>query len=947
MSVEANNDRQSTSQTPPAESMDQVPSSSYKADPVAQEEPAILEDRPITPEASASPEVPASPEFRAAQKRGSPGSPVSEPPAKRAHIEPEEKGCQTEEEFLNVDHLYKPEEKLNTKNKKLSGVDLEELVRKRVELHSENFRHVCLPFNHSLDFKSWTQEEVLEMTSQFMGAVEVEGFKLAECDGKMIWNLTKEDLFLEQLNKNVGIAMNTISSTERLLIENGVQVERHSTGIRLKKRPWLSALLNRNPLASRSSAKVYEDNVLEETATWYLVEDLEAEYYQNSDSRTEYYNIVAMKILEALSNSTGKQREVMLEQIEEASVQQKEKEPHSTTFHIDPDSSENNHTQVNMMENQNLILFDQEYFGPPQDGETEFYQTSEISDTFPYFFLQKSSIMSNQIVENLMMEIEIYKNYIAIQNSKLKNNQDEFRNLHAIIEEQNYQIEAQQIEIRTAKLEIESLKNEQEYNKKTISEQRNQEDILKIRLKSLETDINLKLEENTRKIIREQDTALKEQLKTAKIESDNKLRESKQTLRSKIYEVYVDCYKIIEIIESKNLEIPNTITDKYQMERMSNNYKEWLTEFVGYIDKIMEQMHGDPNFMNFEEMQKNLEAKITSLEAENRNLKFKLQIKFEGFKKVVRGGNVGMLVMPASRSLRLRSQIGRKVFDSYELLELVSFGSYGAVYRGFAATCEVAVKLSDDKEASKNESEILLQLQGLPNVPQWLCYGEENNQCIIVMTLAFRDIDFMRHLNDSSSPRFSNETVQKILYQTVTVLESIHNRNIVHRDVKENNLMISHPIGRSNTVRVLVVDFGLATEFKDEDGKLIDEEDNSKFRRLVHSTPNVLLGLDHSRYDDLIQLSYAAISMSNDPMRQFYLPDKKSLDYKQALLRDPASVLPPILQWLVPFFVALREQDELALSYDEIRKGIQDSLPGSDPNGELQLVDVSGTLKLI
>uniref|UniRef100_A0A1I7U4M6 non-specific serine/threonine protein kinase n=1 Tax=Caenorhabditis tropicalis TaxID=1561998 RepID=A0A1I7U4M6_9PELO len=856
MSVEANNDRQSTSQTPPAESMDQVPSSSYKADPVAQEEPAILEDRPITPEASASPEVPASPEFRAAQKRGSPGSPVSEPPAKRAHIEPEEKGCQTEEEFLNVDHLYKPEEKLNTKNKKLSGVDLEELVRKRVELHSENFRHVCLPFNHSLDFKSWTQEEVLEMTSQFMGAVEVEGFKLAECDGKMIWNLTKEDLFLEQLNKNVGIAMNTISSTERLLIENGVQVERHSTGIRLKKRPWLSALLNRNPLASRSSAKVYEDNVLEETATWYLVEDLEAEYYQNSDSRTEYYNIVAMKILEALSKS-------------------------------------------------------------------------------------------NQIVENLMMEIEIYKNYIAIQNSKLKNNQDEFRNLHAIIEEQNYQIEAQQIEIRTAKLEIESLKNEQEYNKKTISEQRNQEDILKIRLKSLETDINLKLEENTRKIIREQDTALKEQLKTAKIESDNKLRESKQTLRSKIYEVYVDCYKIIEIIESKNLEIPNTITDKYQMERMSNNYKEWLTEFVGYIDKIMEQMHGDPNFMNFEEMQKNLEAKITSLEAENRNLKFKLQIKFEGFKKVVRGGNVGMLVMPASRSLRLRSQIGRKVFDSYELLELVSFGSYGAVYRGFAATCEVAVKLSDDKEASKNESEILLQLQGLPNVPQWLCYGEENNQCIIVMTLAFRDIDFMRHLNDSSSPRFSNETVQKILYQTVTVLESIHNRNIVHRDVKENNLMISHPIGRSNTVRVLVVDFGLATEFKDEDGKLIDEEDNSKFRRLVHSTPNVLLGLDHSRYDDLIQLSYAAISMSNDPMRQFYLPDKKSLDYKQALLRDPASVLPPILQWLVPFFVALREQDELALSYDEIRKGIQDSLPGSDPNGELQLVDVSGTLKLI
>uniref|UniRef100_A0A1I7TA92 KIX domain-containing protein n=1 Tax=Caenorhabditis tropicalis TaxID=1561998 RepID=A0A1I7TA92_9PELO len=94
---------------------------------------------------------------------------------------------------------------------------------------------------------------------------------------------------------------------------------------------WLFALFNKNPLAQGSSAKVfekewqrsitpqirdhlrtclrmallYEDNGLEDTATWNLVENLEAGYYQSSDSRTEYYNIVAMKILEALSK-TGK-----------------------------------------------------------------------------------------------------------------------------------------------------------------------------------------------------------------------------------------------------------------------------------------------------------------------------------------------------------------------------------------------------------------------------------------------------------------------------------------------------------------------------------------------------------------------------------------------------------------------------------------------------------------
>uniref|UniRef100_A0A1I7TWB7 ULP_PROTEASE domain-containing protein n=1 Tax=Caenorhabditis tropicalis TaxID=1561998 RepID=A0A1I7TWB7_9PELO len=106
---------------------------------------------------------------------------------------------------LKEENPYKSEEKLIccTKRYILSGVDVEELKRKRVELHTDNFRDVCLPFNNSLDVQSWGLRDVLEMASQFMGANEVEILMLVNCDGKML-DQPMEELFLK-LNEEKAI----------------------------------------------------------------------------------------------------------------------------------------------------------------------------------------------------------------------------------------------------------------------------------------------------------------------------------------------------------------------------------------------------------------------------------------------------------------------------------------------------------------------------------------------------------------------------------------------------------------------------------------------------------------------------------------------------------------------------------------------------------------------
>uniref|UniRef100_A0A1I7TWC2 DUF3854 domain-containing protein n=1 Tax=Caenorhabditis tropicalis TaxID=1561998 RepID=A0A1I7TWC2_9PELO len=208
--------------------MGQVQRKLFGADPVAPDEPDAPEDR-ATPEVPAeeraTPEVPAedratpeepaedraTPEVSSAtssRKRGATESPDAEAPVKRAHVEEypnNEKGTQTDGKPQKDVNLYKREEMPtgSTREQLLSKVNLEKLKTRRQKLYSENFHDVCLPFNYSIDVKSWTQKRLLEMASQFMGSEEVEIFRFLKCDGKVA-DLPTDDLFLN-VNENRAI----------------------------------------------------------------------------------------------------------------------------------------------------------------------------------------------------------------------------------------------------------------------------------------------------------------------------------------------------------------------------------------------------------------------------------------------------------------------------------------------------------------------------------------------------------------------------------------------------------------------------------------------------------------------------------------------------------------------------------------------------------------------
>jgi len=99
-------------------------------------------------------------------------------------------------------------------------------------------------------------------------------------------------------------------------------------------------------------------------------------------------------------------------------------------------------------------------------------------------------------------------------------------------------------------------------------------------------------------------------------------------------------------------------------------------------------------------------------------------------------------------------------------------------------------------------------------VPSLRWFGTEGNYNVMVMELLGPSIE---DLFDFCHRRFSLKTVLMLMDQILFLLEAIHSRGFIHRDVKPENFVIG--IGQSRN-KVKIIDFGLAKQFRDPQTKL-------------------------------------------------------------------------------------------------------------------------------
>ena len=155
-------------------------------------------------------------------------------------------------------------------------------------------------------------------------------------------------------------------------------------------------------------------------------------------------------------------------------------------------------------------------------------------------------------------------------------------------------------------------------------------------------------------------------------------------------------------------------------------------------------------------------------------------------------------------------KIGLVIGDRYEVLEKIGTGGMSDVYKAKDHKLNrlVAVKVLK-QEFSENEnfvSKFRVEAQstaGLmhPNIVNVYDVGDEDGVNYIVMELV-DGITLKKYIEKNQ--RLSVKEAVSIAIQVAMGLEAAHNNNIIHRDIKPQNIMIS------KEGKVKVTDFGIA-----------------------------------------------------------------------------------------------------------------------------------------
>jgi len=200
--------------------------------------------------------------------------------------------------------------------------------------------------------------------------------------------------------------------------------------------------------------------------------------------------------------------------------------------------------------------------------------------------------------------------------------------------------------------------------------------------------------------------------------------------------------------------------------------------------------------------------------------------------------------------------IDQTFFNKYHCVRKLGQGSFGQIYEANYKREKYALKFEDRKKdynLLQNEAAIMNYLKG-PNIPFVKSYGFTSCYNILVMQLLGKSLENLL----MERKKFSLKTVCMLGYQMINILESIHEKHILHRDIKPDNFVMGLDELSNN---VYLIDFGLAKKYRSikthVQNPLIKKNKLTGTAR--YASINALKGYEHSRRDDLESIGYILI----------------------------------------------------------------------------------------
>ena len=197
--------------------------------------------------------------------------------------------------------------------------------------------------------------------------------------------------------------------------------------------------------------------------------------------------------------------------------------------------------------------------------------------------------------------------------------------------------------------------------------------------------------------------------------------------------------------------------------------------------------------------------------------------------------------------------LNRKFFSKFRTIKKLGEGSFGKVYKAEYNNEYFELKFENKTKGQsllENEATIMTYLKG-PNIPLIKSYGYSGDYNILVMQLMDKSLEDIFN----KRKKFSVKTTCMLGYQMVSVLQYIHDRHIIHRDIKPDNFVMG---ANENNAHLYILDFGLAKKYRSS--RTLIQYPLVKKKKLTgtarYASINALSELEQSRRDDLESVGY-------------------------------------------------------------------------------------------
>jgi casein kinase 1 len=201
------------------------------------------------------------------------------------------------------------------------------------------------------------------------------------------------------------------------------------------------------------------------------------------------------------------------------------------------------------------------------------------------------------------------------------------------------------------------------------------------------------------------------------------------------------------------------------------------------------------------------------------------------------------------------------LMDNYIIIKKIGSGSFGEVYISYDKKKKIfmAAKFEDKKKQHRVQIEFNIYKNlrkngfkyGLPKIYSYIQTIDYNIMFMQLLGPSLEEL-FTMH-----SRQFKLSTIFYLANQLILLLQTLHNTNYIHRDIKPNNFLIGNNL---EIGQLFMMDFGLSKKYTNTDNSHIKyKTGKSLIGTARYASINMHNGIDPTRRDDLESIGYMLI----------------------------------------------------------------------------------------